>query len=386
MFVNFIKVPFTSPLDIINYIEGFGLGVFPSGSYETAPSAVDDFSSYLTGFRCFFSGSGYWLSSGSTSQLTNYFSDNFANYLTGTYQGSTINGNVVYQGYNNPTGSSTGNLFVFTNYWDDAFCNYTTGSYSGSFLNGGATISSYSTVIGGTTGSTRNSASIIPNPAAIKNNWLISNTDGIALGVGVQPFAGANSYRSCWGSYAQIPYNTGYNLGNFTTEIWVNRAPFPSYYNNIVDTDSYGALGTVAGMRIWFPPDGNTPSNSYASAHGCQANGSGNSPSGNWYHLAMVRSTGENGSFSGVAIYYSGLLNSLSYGQQASDATGVLYSMNPLVIGTSISNPDSPTAAFSGYWTEFRLYNYARSQAEIQADMNTKISPSSTGLLLYLTF
>ena len=70
--IQYIKIPFVSAFSIDDYAEALALGISISGDYIEAGYAVDSFTGYLTGFNRFFSGSGYWLASGSSLALSRY--------------------------------------------------------------------------------------------------------------------------------------------------------------------------------------------------------------------------------------------------------------------------------------------------------------------------
>jgi hypothetical protein len=105
---------------------------------------------------------------------------------------------------------------------------------------------------------------------------------------------------------------------------------------------------------------------------------------GEWQHVAYVKNTNT------FSFYFNGIL-----AFQTTDATNVPTSLNNSSTYTSVgSNPwngstnqPSPQSnLFSGGLDEVKVWTTARTQSEIQAGMNTKISPSSSGLASYWDF
>ena len=105
---------------------------------------------------------------------------------------------------------------------------------------------------------------------------------------------------------------------------------------------------------------------------------------GEWQHVAYVK----NGNT--FSLYLNG---SLAY--QLSDATNVPTTLNPANSYTSLgsnpwnnsSNMSSPQSQlYAGGIDEVRVWTTARSQSEIQNNMNVKVSPSSSNLASYWDF
>jgi len=95
-----------------------------------------------------------------------------------------------------------------------------------------------------------------------------------------------------------------------------------------------------------------------------------------WYHLAGVLSGGNS------YIYVDGKLVAGPYSVgtiQKGGATG-------LGIGRQLFYSDNNHRAFTGAIDEFRIWNVARSQEEIQASMNSTLAGNETGLVNYYRF
>lgn len=94
-----------------------------------------------------------------------------------------------------------------------------------------------------------------------------------------------------------------------------------------------------------------------------------------WHHVAATRSGNT------YAIYIDGI----SYPLSGSDMV-VTANSDPLRIGVDYLDAGSPRY-FNGSIDEVRIWNVARSQAQIQANMNKELDPSTqVGLVAYYTF
>jgi len=153
MYVTFIKIPFISAFSIDDYVESLSMGIALSGDYVEAGYANDTFSGYLTGFNRFFSGSGYWLASGSSYPISTYLSDSFSGYTQQQYTYSSLNAGIIYQGFNTNTGLVSGNVYIISSLLNETSQNYQTGYFTGNFLTGGIYSTAYNNYTGYLTGS-----------------------------------------------------------------------------------------------------------------------------------------------------------------------------------------------------------------------------------------
>jgi len=384
--IQFIKVPFVSSVTIDDYVEALMMGVSPSGEYLEGRYAVDSFTGYLTGFNSFFSGSGYWLASGSSYDLSNYFVAPFSDYSSGITRNSSLNGNYLFQGFGTQTGTTTGNLYLIQSYQQDAFTGYATGLYGGSFLQNGKTFLGYNEFNGYTTGNTFPYVVQYNNSGSLNQNWTVTYSPAVTTETA--PFGGAKSYVAGSTGYSYTPYSPSFLLGNYTAEMWINiretgYTQYPYFFGN----DS--AYTFVSGFSARFIPSvGGTAQRLLYSNRGAAIEYTGVSAN-TWAHIAVSRYTGDptNAANSGsMNIFYNGAQVVSSDRFSALSLTGRLYSQFSTAIGISVAEPLDSRYFISGLWSEFRLWNYARSSTEIQSTMSTKINPSAqTGLLLYLS-
>ncbi|HVV00282.1 MAG TPA: LamG-like jellyroll fold domain-containing protein, partial [Verrucomicrobiae bacterium] len=89
-----------------------------------------------------------------------------------------------------------------------------------------------------------------------------------------------------------------------------------------------------------------------------------------WHHAALTYN-GTN-----LTLYLDGALDATIPASGIPDYTSIQHAG----IGTSMNSAGTPSGFFAGNIDEVRIWNYARSQAEIQAAMNTEIT-SAPGLL-----
>lgn len=132
--IQYIKVPFILAFDIDAYSEALALGIAPSGSYIEIPFALESFVSYPVGFRNSYSGSGYWLRSGSSVDLSVRLEERFL-YPSGYYDGNFLASGTMYRIFA-ITGLTTGSTVLMQKYLNDNFANYFSGFYTGNQLTG----------------------------------------------------------------------------------------------------------------------------------------------------------------------------------------------------------------------------------------------------------
>ena len=90
-----------------------------------------------------------------------------------------------------------------------------------------------------------------------------------------------------------------------------------------------------------------------------------------WHHLAITY----DGAF--IKIYVNGVLSN-----SVAQTGTITVNANPLALGNQIGFPEN----FGGYADEIRIWNLARTQAEIQTNMNKELDPATqTGLVSYYT-
>ena len=165
--------------------------------------------------------------------------------------------------------------------------------------------------------------------------------------------------------------NLDFGTGSFSVEAWVNDDPDSvNGYNNVVSKKEGGGTNVGWTLRInnqdkpvFFLADG-------TNAIYVQSNTA--ITEGTWYHLAGVidRSTNE------AKLYVNGELK----GTESIASLGSLDTNIDLRIG-QWNNTNSANAFWHGQIDDVRLWNEARSQAEIQANLNETLTGTETGLV-----
>lgn len=360
-----IKVPFVSAQDISAYLESLGLAVTFGGEYIEGRVATDNFSGVATGQSVYFvSGSGYWLASGVLSDMAKYLTDSFAGYQTGQlYQGAALTGNMSHANHVNLYGVFTGNLNNNDRFLSDIPTGYATGLYAGGFLTGNLMKSGYNYLAKTVTGNAYNYIGLYPDSGSLSGFWNVYDRQAVAPAYGYI----ANGMYSYSESYATYPFRPSHLLEDFTVETWVNpqytgAGPGPIVYSNGL---SSGFGLNIYGRAIFY-------------IKSLPVTSSGSVPINQWTHLAVAREGNQ------VRIYFNGSVDTISGGI----LTGATTSVNALALG----RPNGYDVLFTTNYTltgnldEFRLWNYARSTAEIAANYNTQIVPGASGLINYLTF
>jgi len=171
----------------------------------------------------------------------------------------------------------------------------------------------------------------------------------------------------------EIPFDPAYNTESFTLEVWVKiEVPQVENLSSIIDRWTFEAPGQVWAMWV-------ATGDFYSlrgGFDGITADGelTGGSISPNqWHHLAYAREAG------GMErLFIDGQL----VGEQQFSVGGH-FSTTPIRIGHSNGGP---LRAFYGYIDEVRVWNIARSAAEINAAKNTFLTGSEPGLIGYWDF
>jgi hypothetical protein len=197
------------------------------------------------------------------------------------------------------------------------------------------------------------------------------NNNNIAIVTG--EYGSARSLNGT-SDYASIPDSSSlaFGTGNFTIEAWVKTTDTGAD-KAIIETADTGSLGIMKALRI------NISGNSgyvgfYVRGSGTDNNISANASinDGNWHHVVGVR----NGT--SIKLYVGGTQVSSATWDPGNTDTG-----QPWYIGKTY---DSTPKYINGSVDDVRIYNYARSAAEITADMNnysyeTSATIVSTNLL-----
>lgn len=169
--------------------------------------------------------------------------------------------------------------------------------------------------------------------------------------------------------YLHSPFSN-YSFGNFTIEMWINS---PNYLNNdvyvTINQSSYLILGG-------WQPDGSFNTWSEGLNPFTINSGSGTAPATNtWHHIAYV--------FDGT--------NQIIYIDGAPTATvpttGAVVENNGNNFGLTIGARFDQTQQFTNtIFEDVRIWQIARSQAEIAATYSTNLTGTESGLIAYYRF
>ncbi len=229
---------------------------------------------------------------------------------------------------------------------------------------GSGTTLTNSTTTTGLTGSLTNNPSWVTSPV-VKNANTLS-------------FDGTDDLVNL-GTSSSLKFSS-----SFTAELWVKSA------NWTVATSQQTVLSCFesGGYGITLTNNGNLNFFLRSSATGTGYVGVSypvsNLTNNTWYHVA--------GSFDGryIRMYVNGSLIG-TYDIGSSGTVVYTYPSNPLFIGADPTDNATPQGLyFAGQIDEVRLWNIARTQAQIQSAMNGELNPSdatqTAGLVSYYTF
>nr|NCR56027.1 hypothetical protein [Microcystis aeruginosa L211-07] len=171
--------------------------------------------------------------------------------------------------------------------------------------------------------------------------------------------------------YVSIPHSSNLSLTNFTIETWVNPSQIKGDWQPLITKEdssgyqrNYGLFIEPNGVRVLFSFTDTNGVNRYSfSQNSLIIN--------KWNHIAM---TYDGSKFN---FYLNGVLDT-----SINLVSTVYQNTEPVKIGKEVNvfNP------FSGKIDEVRIWNKARTQAEIQADMTHPLTGSETGLVGYWQF
>lgn len=167
----------------------------------------------------------------------------------------------------------------------------------------------------------------------------------------------------------QIPHHSSHEISTaITLEAWV----YASSTSSVQDVITNSSFTNNTGYAFPRTDDGWSHISYWLHIGGAWRTMTAAYPSLNsWHHLAATYD-GAN-----MKIYIDGLLA----GSQAQ--TGNITTNSNLL---SLGNQPGFSEYFGGYADEMRVWNVARTQAQIQADMNRELDPASaTGLVAYYT-
>ncbi|OQW99139.1 MAG: hypothetical protein BWK80_63375, partial [Desulfobacteraceae bacterium IS3] len=173
-------------------------------------------------------------------------------------------------------------------------------------------------------------------------------------------FDGTDDYVNCGDSPFQI--------ANGTWEAWFKPTVLGGVKAIITkDVDNYnddGYLGIHGSNKIWFFID--KSDNSYYELFSDST-----VSTGTWYHVAVTWG-------SGMKMYVNGVLQA----DTDANTSGIISSGNNLFIGSRDSSADH----FNGQIDEVRVWNVARTQAEISQYKGVTLTGIESGLVAYYQF
>lgn len=214
------------------------------------------------------------------------------------------------------------------------------------------------------------SSSTFTGPFLFTTSFIPSN-QYLGSGMALNFNGGGSEWVNCTGGTAKVSASSlGLPTSGITLEAWVYPRQFQEWRSIISFLQDNGA--TEGG---WDLELGNNGTFGFALAGG--SNGmtylytNGSYPNNRWYHLAAT--------YDGTTmrIYVNGVLDATSTAQ-----TGNIYYLDSwLSIGQY--KDDNETYTVNGMIDEVRIWDVARSQAQIRADMCRKISGGAPNLFAY---
>ncbi|MDM8557326.1 LamG-like jellyroll fold domain-containing protein [Candidatus Parabeggiatoa sp. HSG14] len=169
-------------------------------------------------------------------------------------------------------------------------------------------------------------------------------------------------------NYVQIDNEENFDItGDLTVEAWIKVNQFNRKWQAIVTkgNDSWRLSRNGTTNTIAFDANGN-PGNAI------EVRGSINVNDGKWHHIAGVHSANY------LRLYVDGILD-----KEVNASFTYRNSYHPVMIG---ENAQETGRLFEGQIDEVRIWNTARSEAEIQANMNITLQGNESGLVAYYPF
>jgi hypothetical protein len=172
--------------------------------------------------------------------------------------------------------------------------------------------------------------------------------------------------------YVSIPHSSNLSLTNFTIETWVNPSQIKNAYQPLITKEA--SNGYQRNYGLFIRPNDLRVNFSFVDGNGSTWRGSESQNSlkiNEWNHIAM---TYDGSKFN---FYLNGILDT-----SINLVTTVYQNTEPVKIGRELAE----YTPFTGKMDEVRIWNQARTQAEIQADMNHQLTGTETGLVGYWQF
>jgi VCBS repeat-containing protein len=172
--------------------------------------------------------------------------------------------------------------------------------------------------------------------------------------------------------YVQVAYDAKFDITNWTVETWFQTTAHGDSNSGRIMGKAQGAGGNHFSLymqngKVFFPTNNlNTSSISSTDTYN----------DGEWHHAAGVYDG------SSLKLYMDGQL------ENSTTVTGTptISGAEVFTIGAYIDGDGHAPQYFNGKIDEVRVWSDARSQEEIQANMNNTLKDAPTGLVAYYTF
>ena len=202
-------------------------------------------------------------------------------------------------------------------------------------------------------------------PVTIDNTKLkVSNVGALTGNFGLS-FNGVDNY-------VEIPHSAALSLNTFTLEAWVNQTQIKGDWQPIITKQNNG--GYERNYGLFIVPNGSRLHFAFQDSNG------------NWQYIDASQASLTLNQLTHVAATYDGAKLSLYINGQLDtsvDWVGTPLQNNyPVKIGRELNawNP------FAGQIDDVRIWNVARTQAQIQANYNQQLVGNETGLAGYWNF
>ncbi|MCW9681574.1 hypothetical protein FJR41_012355, partial [Dolichospermum planctonicum UHCC 0167] len=173
-------------------------------------------------------------------------------------------------------------------------------------------------------------------------------------------------------NYVEVPHSAALSLNTFTLEAWVNQTQIKGDYQPIITKQNNG--GSERNYGLFIVPNGSRLNFSFQDSNG------------NWVGFETTQASLTLNQLTHVAATYDGAKLSLYINGQLDtsvDWVGTLLQNNyPVKIGREL-NAWTP---FAGQIDDVRIWNVARTQTQIQANLNKTLTGTETGLAGYWNF
>lgn len=169
--------------------------------------------------------------------------------------------------------------------------------------------------------------------------------------------------------YVEIPYSSALNTSEFTTSFWVKVEGGQGHRSPLTSRDGYPQQGYF----IYANPD-NKWEFIVGKGNGWDSIVGPNLVLNTWTHLAATLKGNQ------IKLYINGKLEA-----EKTVSNYVLNTARPLRIGAG-STEGGPSYLFTGQIDQVQIWNKARSEEEIQSDMNRRLTGNEPGLVGYWQF